>query len=231
MKKLTGYLTILLIMAGSLMLCSCHDQSDHYSVGDFMVSFGVVEQIPESQGNYIIQLDNGDKFIPVANSPFQNELKNNQRVLVNFAPFDDKVNPDKSKTLYGKINLVKEILYKNIQTLTVANNDSLGHDPIIVRDIWVTGDSILSVHFNYYTHGSLHLVNLANNSEGNGKDKPFIFEFRHNAMRDEESYLVAGDISFKLNPFKIKGENKMLFYLRYTDYDGRRIDLPQQINY
>ena len=216
----------------SLLITSCSKDDDHYSIGDFMVSFGVIQKNIESADNsYLILLDNGDKFAMSVSPLLPFELKNDQRVFVNFAPFDDKINADKSKTYYGKINYIQNILYKNIYKLSQINNDSIGHDPIIIRDSWITGDSILTVDFKYYTEGSVHYINLADNAEGNGKDKPYIFELRHNARGDNQSYRTSGYASFKLNPIKITGQNKVDFYIRYTDYDGKRIDIPHSLNY
>lgn len=223
---------LFLIVTITILITSCSKDDDHYSIGDFMVSFGVIQKNIESADNsYLILLDNGDKLSMVVSPLLPIEIKNDQRVFVNFAPFDDKVNADKSKTYYGKINYIQNILYKNIQKLSQINNDSIGHDPIIIRDSWVAGDSILTIDFKYYTEGSVHYINLVDNAEGNGKDKPYVFEFRHNARGDIQSYRTSGYVSFKLNPIKITGQHKVDFYIRYTDYDGKRIDIPHSLNY
>jgi hypothetical protein len=225
-------LFLVLILTLSLVFTSCQKSESNYSVGDFIVTFGVVESRgKDGINNFQIQLDNGDKFIAFDQSLHLDEVKPNQRILINFAPYQDVVNTDLSKTIYGKINYVQNIPYKNILPLSSAINDSLGHDPIIVRDTWVTGDSILTIDFKYYTQGSLHYVNLADISEGNGIDKPFIFELRHNARGDQKSYAASGYISFKLNSYKIAGQHNTLFKIRFTDYVGKMNELPHIINY
>jgi len=225
-------LFLVLILTLSLVFTSCQKSESNYSVGDFIVTFGVVESTgKDGINNFQIQLDNGDKFIAFDQSLHLDEVKPNQRILINFAPYQDVVNTDLSKTIYGKINYVQNILYKNILPLSSAINDSIGHDPIIVRDTWVTGDSILTVDFKYYTQGSLHYINLTDISEGNGKDKPFVFELRHNARGDQKSYAASGYVSFKLNPYKIAGQHSTLFKIRYTDYEGKTNELPHLINY
>ena len=92
--------------------------------------------------------------------------------LLILLPIDDKVNSQTNqRPITAKINYIQNILYKNIYKLSQINNDSIGHDPIIIRDSWVTGDSILTIDFKYYTEGSVHYINLVDNAEGNGKDK------------------------------------------------------------
>ncbi|MCK9413200.1 MAG: hypothetical protein M0Q53_12935 [Prolixibacteraceae bacterium] len=220
------------ILTGSLLFTSCQKSGNNYSIGDFVVTFGIVESISKDGINSLrVKLDNGDKFIALEHSPHLDELKPDQRILINFAPYQDVVNSDLSKTIYGKINFVQNILYKGILPLSAAINDSIGHDPIIVRDSWVTGDSILTIDFKFYTQGSLHYINLADNSQGNGKDKPFIFELRHNARGDQMSYAASGYISFKLNSYKIAGLHNTPFKIRYTDYEGKLNEIPHMINY
>ena len=222
---------LFLVGLGSLLVTSCQKEGDNYSVGDFIVTFGVVKKSLNSWENHVLYLDNGDKFIPVTSSLQLDSLQINQRVLVNFAPYKEEVNSDKSKTIYGKINVVKNILYKNILQLSQSNSDSIGQDPIIVRDSWVTSDSILTVDFKYFMKGAIHYINLAYSPDGRGKENPYILELRHNASGDHQIYGTSGYVSFNLGALKIAGRHKTDFYLRYTDYDGKLIDIPHSISY
>ncbi len=225
-------LFLVLVLTLSLLFSSCQKSESNYAIGDFIVTFGVVESISkDGVNNFQVLLDNGDKFVALDQSLHPDELIPNHRILINFAPYQDIANTDSSKTIYGKINYVQNIPYKNILPLSPVVSDSIGHDPIIVRDSWVTGDSILTVDFKYYTQGSLHYINLTDISEGNGKDRPYVFELRHNARGDQKSYAASGYVSFKLNSYKISGQHSTLFKIRYTDYDGKTNELPHLINY
>jgi hypothetical protein len=232
-RNIYKQLQLLVVTATAVLLFSaCNKEDDHYSIGDFIVSFGVVEKTPDSaEGNYLIRLDDGNRFSTIAPPVNSGEIKAGQRVFVNFAPYEDKINPDNSKTIYGKINLIQSILFKDVLLLSKVNNDSIGNDPILVKDTWVTGDSILTVGFNFFTEGSVHYINLADNGEGNGIQKPFVFEFRHHARGDQQIYKSSGYVSFNLNKYRLAGQHKVDFYLRYTNYEGRRIDLPHSISY
>ncbi len=223
---------LFVIAIAVLLLTACDKEDDNYSIGDFIVSFGVVEKAPDtSEGNYLIRLDDGNRFSTIATPVNSGEIKAGQRVFVNFAPYEDQINPDNSKTIFGKINLIQSILFKEVIQVNSAINDSIGNDPIQVKDTWVTGDSILTVGFNFFTEGSVHYINLVDNGEGNGIQKPFVFEFRHHARGDQQIYKASGYVSFNLNKYRLAGQHKVDFYLRYTDYAGRRIDLPHSISY
>lgn len=227
-----SFTSILFFLTGALLFTSCDKQEGKYSIGDFIVSFGIVEKSPDSEeGSYQIRLDNGDRFVTVTPSASVADIHVGQRVFVNFAPFEDKVNPDNSKIIYGNINLIHNILYKDVLQLSEVNNDSIGDDPINLKDSWITGDSILTVGFNFYTAGSIHAINLADNAEGDGITKPFVFEFRHNANGDRLLYKASGYVSFKLNRYRIAGGHKVAFVVRYTDYEGKRVDIPHSIDY
>ena len=230
-KKLPAFYMVLLF-AGSLLISSCQNDEDYYSVGDFLVSFGVVEKGNNNGGeSVVVRLDNGDKTVSIVPLPSWTELKAGQRVLINFAPFDDKMNTDSTMVYYGKYNEVQNILYKDILKLSKINNDSIGNDPVAIKKSWLTGDSILNIKFAYYTQGSRHFINMIDNGEGNGKQRPYVFEFRHNDRGEVEGYPSSGYVSFKLNPIKIPGQNKVDFKVRYLDYNGKTTDIPFTITY
>lgn len=209
---------------------SCQNEQERYSTGDFIVTFGMVEKSRQpGDSGYEIHLDNGDKFVSMASAFPADELQTARRVLINFAPYTDKISADSSKIIYGKINCIQNIAYKEILPLSKTNSDSIGHDPVTVRDSWLTGDSILTVDFTYLTEGSLHDFNLARTNEGNGNDKPYVLELRHNAGLDRPIYRISGYVSFNLNPLKSAGSKKVSFNLRYTDYKGNRKEIPYSI--
>lgn len=227
-----SFISIISLLSGLLLFTSCEKQEDKYSIGDFIVSFGIVEKSPETiEESYTIRLDNGDRFVNISPSQSDKVFKFGQRVFVNFAPYEDKISSGNSKTIYGKINLIQSVLYKDILKMSQINKDSIGKDPVIVRESWITGDSILNIGFNYYTEGSIHTINLVDIAQGNGREKPFIFEFQHNAKQNRPQYRASGYVSFKLNGYKIPGQQKVDFAIRYTDYEGKMVDVPHTIAY
>ena len=224
-------LLIMLMAIVALIMTSCDKEESPYAIGDFIVSFGIVEKSLDANSQLVIRLDNGDKFMPVTASPYLENLAVNQRVLVNFAPMDDLINPDKSKTILGKVNLIQNLPFKEVLQLTNANKDSLGTDPVNIRDSWITDESILTIDFTYFSKGAVHLINLAQNSMESSAPQPIVLEFLHNAMGDAPLYKSSGYVSFKLDRFKIVGQHKTDFIIRYTNFDGKKVDLPHTINY
>lgn len=220
------------LIAGTLFLTSCSEDKEYYSIGDFLVSFGVVEQGNTNQeNNLVVRLDNGDKAVSLVSLPNWVEFEAGQRVLINFAPYEDKLNADSSKVYYGKFNKIQNILYKDILSASSVNNDSIGNDPVMINRTWLTGDSILNVQFTFYTQGSKHYINLVDKGEGNGIEKPYLFEFRHNDRNDIHGYPASGFVSFKLDPIKVEGKHEVGFTVRYTDYEGKTTDIPHTIKY
>jgi len=234
MKKKIGFLKLIIpaVIGLGVIFTSCLKDDDHYSIGDFIVTFGTIEKKSTAVNDYVIHLDHGDKVVPLASSVPSFEIKNNQRVLVNFNPLSDEKLTDSTVTYFAKIEGIRDILFKDIRKYTEVADDSMGHDPIIIKDAWISKTGgILTIDMKYYTEGSVHYINLIDNGEANGVDKPFILELRHNARGDRKDYPATGYVSFRLDYLKLTGKNETKFFVRYTDYDGRRIDLPFTYKY
>ena len=234
MKKKIGFLTLIIptVIVLGVIFTSCLKDDDHYSIGDFIVTFGTIEKKSTAANDYVIHLDHGDKVVPVGTSVPSFDIKNNQRVLVNFNPLSDEKLTDSTVTYFAKIEGLRDILFKDIKKYTDVADDSMGHDPIIIKDAWISKTGgILTIDMKYYTQGSAHYINLIDNGEANGVDKPFVLELRHNARGDRKDYPATGYVSFRLDYMKLAGKNETKFFVRYTDYDDRRIDIPFTFKY
>jgi hypothetical protein len=234
MKKEIGIFKLVIpaIIGLGMIFSSCSRDEDCYSLGDFIVTFGTVEKQSTGNNDFIINLDSGDKVIPFATLVPWFDMKNNQRVLVSFDPQSKQKLSDSTVTYLAKINSIRDILFKDIKKYTQVADDSMGHDPVIIRDSWVSKTGgILTIDLKYYTQGSVHYINLIDNGEANGIDKPFVLELRHNSRGDLRDYPATGYVSFKLDYLKLAGKKETKFYIRYTDYEGRRIDLPKTYKY
>jgi len=234
MNTKIGFLNLIIPAAVGLgmIFSSCFKDDDLYSVGDFIVTFGTIEKKSTGNNDFTINLDSGDKVVTYATSVPWFEMKNNQRVLVSFNPLSKSRLTDSTVTYAANINSIRDILFKVIKKYTEVADDSMGHDPIIIRDSWISKTGgILTIDLKYYTQGSVHYINLIDNAEANGIDKPFVLELRHNSRGDRKDYPATGYASFKLDYLKLAGKTETKFYIRYTDYDGRRIDLPKTYKY
>jgi hypothetical protein len=234
MKVITRFLKFIIpaCVALGVMVTSCRHDDNYYAVGDFLVSFGTIEKKGAATNDYVIYLDNGNQVIPLSTSVPWFQIKDNQRVMVDFNPLDDQRLTDSTVAYRAVIRGLKDILFKGIKKYTEVADDSMGHDPIIVRDAWISKTGgILTVKLDYYTQGSTHYINLIDNGESDGVAEPFILELRHNARGDLQKYPATAYVSFKLDYLKLTGKTETKFYVRYTDYDGRRIDLPNTFRY
>jgi len=232
MKKKIGFYTLLVtaVIALGTIFTSC--LQDNYCCDESMVSFGVIEKNGTGTNDYVIHLDSGDDVVPQESSVPSFETKDNQRVLVNFTPLSDEDLTDSTLTYMARINALRNILFKGIKKYTEVADDSMGHDPIIIRDAWISKTGgILNVDLKYYTQGSIHYINLIDNGEANGINNPFVLELRHNARGDSKDYPAVGIVSFKLDYLKLAGKSETKFVIRYTDYEGRRIDIPKTYKY
>ena len=234
MKTITRfYRFILPVVAGfSLLLSSCVKDDHYYSIGDFFTSFGVIEKRSTTPNDYIIHLDDGNDVVPAGTSAPWIQISNNQRVWVYFNPLGDTKLTDSTVTYVGNIVDLKNILFKDIRKYTEVSDDSMDHDPIIVKEVWISkATGVLTFDLRYFTQGSVHYINLIDNGQANGIDNPFILELRHNARGDQKSYPASAYVSFKLEYLKLPGKNETKFYIRYSDYDGKRIDIPETYRY
>lgn len=233
-KKIEFFKMIIPAVIGlGMIFSSCFKEYDDCcSTGDYIVSFGIVEQKSTTDNDYVIHLDEGDIVVPLASSSPWIDVKNNQRVLVNFEPMRDEKLTDSTQTYYARIYSLRSILFKGIKKYTEVADDSMGHDPIVIRDAWISKTGgILNIDMRYFTQGSVHYINLIDNGEANGIIKPFVLELRHNARGDRNAHPAAAFVSFKLDYLKISGKNETKFIVRYTDYDGKNIEIPFTYKY
>ncbi|WP_346854352.1 NigD-like protein [uncultured Draconibacterium sp.] len=209
-----------LTMAVALIFTACNDD-DGYSLGKYWVGFGIYQG---GDGNTEqIVLDNEDILVPVAASypGWASDFENGDRILVNYTILDEVLNTDGSVDFYYvKVNEVDNILMKGIMDITEENADSIGNDPIIVSEYWMS-DSLLNVKLKYWGYNEIHYLNLVKQpGEITADDQPFQLELRHNANEDSESIPYTAFVSFSLNSLRIAGLDSVSFQITSTDYDG-----------
>lgn len=234
MKKKIGFYKLIFpaVIGLGMLFASCYPEENCYREGESFVSFGTIAKNGTGTTDYVIHLDEGDIVVPQETSVPSFVTKDNQRVLVNFSPLSDQDLTDSTSTYLSRINALRDILFKDIKKYTEVADDSMGHDPIIIRRLWISKTvGILNIDMKYYTQGSVHYINLIDNGEANGIDKPFVLELRHNARGDRKDYPATAYVSFRLDYLKLPGKNETKFFIRYTDYGGKRIDIPGTYRY
>jgi hypothetical protein len=228
MKQLRVIPAVLVI--GFLLTACLDDYNRHYYYNDnLVVSFGLVQK-NTTDASFVINLDNGSIVTPSNTSTSFTPL-DSERVWVRFIPVSNTKLTDSTFNFLSNIYSIKDILFKDVKKLSQVSADSVGHDPIIIRDAWISPKDILNLEMKFFTNGSVHYINLLDNGDGNGVANPYILELRHNARGDANNYLVDAFVSFKLNHLRVAGQNQVKFFIRYTDYNGNHIDIPRTYNY
>lgn len=226
-KYVIGILFAVLVIANG-----CLKDEDGYSLGDMWVGFGIIEQISSDPLEYEINMDNGDKLIPVASDYYrpwyyygtndqESRLKSGDRILINYTIIGDDTDDDGGEITqyYIKVNSVQKILQKGILDITPENSDSIGNDPVIVRDCWMT-DSLLNFEIKYWGRYEIHYINLVKQPGPlTEENQPIELELRHNDNGDVEDFPYAAYVSFNLDALKIEGIDSVTFRVTSTDYD------------
>lgn len=199
---------------------------DGYSLSNAWVGFGVLKKTSADPVEYQIVMDNNDVLVPVTNWYYHanrpsDEIGDGDRILVNYTILDDDSNDTESASeYYIKVNSMKKILMKNIVEITPQIEDSIGNDPIIVNEAWVT-DSLLTLKIKYWGYYETHFINLIKQpGEITDASQPVELELRHNENGDDQSIPYSAFVSFKLNTLEIAGIDSLQFRVTATDYDG-----------
>jgi len=222
----------LALIIGWLVILSGCDKDDGYSLGDYWITIGYIEG---NQDDFMVVTDGGDRLYPSVNGAPWYEIKNGDRLWVNYTILGDgKEGSDID--YYVKINYFEDILTKNIVTLTPENADSIGHDPIWVNNpdenIWIAND-YLNIFFKYYGAPTWpHFINVVSdiNNPATPEGTP-ILELRHNSKGDPyESPANIGFISIRLKSLQEEGKDSVKFILRAIDDNGEYA-LDQELTY
>jgi hypothetical protein len=235
---------VLVILLGLIFIVTgCLNDEDGYSLNKMWVGFGMVEQVSSDPVKYKINMDNGNELIPVASGyhmPWyyygthdpNSRLKTGDRILINYTIIGDDTDDEGNIDHYlVRVNSVKKILLKGILDITEENQDSIGNDPIIVKDVWQT-DSLLNFEIKYWGRYEVHYINLVKEpGELTGVNQPVELELRHNDNGDVEDIPYAAYVSFRLNELKIANLDSVQFRVTSTDYDGELFEYEGVYHY
>lgn len=227
------------ILVGFLFIFAGCNDDDGYSLGDMWIGFGIVEDTD----NYKIVLDDGDVLYAVAfggyeteydhgHSDNHNKIEAGDRVMVNFTILQDKLN-DAGEVIayYVKVNSTKKVLTKGILDITEENKDSIGNDPIIVKECWMA-NNLLNFQLKYYGRYETHFINLVKQpGDLTAEGQPFELELRHNDNDDMQDIPYTALVSFKLDSLQVAGLDSVRFRVTSTDYDGELFEFEGVYKY
>ena len=224
MKKFLLWSSLLSLV---FLLPACEDDDDSYSLGKYWVTTGTVSTYGTKP--YVITTDNGDVLYPSSSSIPWFNVYDGMRVWVNYTILGD-TNGREDIDYWVKINDISEILTKGIFMLTPEKEDSIGHDPVEIRDYWFTGD-YLTIIFRYGGGGTIHFINLVQDVDNpENEDGLPVLELRHNRRDDRKNYLMQGTVSFNLAALKKEGSNAVSFILKAKNFSDRD-DFEKELTY
>ena len=232
------------ILLGVLFITNgCLEDEDGYSLNRMWVGFGMIEEINSDPIEYRITMDNGDVLLPVAseyNRPWYycdtndeySRLKTGDRILINYTIIgDDADNENEAEKYYIRVNSVVKVLLKDIMDITPEIQDSIGNDPLIVKEVWIS-DSLLNFEIKYWGRYEMHYINLVKEPGTlTEDDQPVELELRHNDNGDARDFPFAAYVSFRLNELKIGGLDSVQFRVTCTDYDDESFEFDGEYNY
>ncbi len=228
------------IAVGFLFLLSGCLEDEGYSLNNVWIGFGIVE----NSDSYKIIMDDGEILIPLAFAGYgpyydysysgkpNQKIEKGDRLLVNFTILDEKVNESgKVVAYYVKINSTRKILTKGILEITEANKDSIGSDPIMVKDCWMA-NGLLNFKLKYYGRNQVHFINLVKEPGKLTTDnQPFNLELRHNNNNDSEVVLYTAHVSFRLDSLQVAGTDSVKFKVTSKDYEGKLFEFEGTYKY
>lgn len=210
----------LLITIATFALNSCDFDDDGYSLSNMWVGFGLTDNVNDESNTFVLKMDDGSVLYPVANQVPWFDIEPDQRLLVNFTILGDKKVTDTEEEYYVRINSLKKVLYKNIFEITPEKEDSIGNDPIHVKDAWLNGN-MLTFELQYYGNSQIHYINLVKQpGELTAADEPIELELRHNNRNDEPYVQMTAFVTFKLDNIKIAGQNSVDFKVTGIDFNN-----------
>jgi hypothetical protein len=227
----------------SVLAAGCLKDDDGYSLDQMWVAFGMLEETSSDPLEYKIILDDGNILIPVASGYYrpwyyygtddpESRLKTGDRILINYTIIGDDADENGEVTeYYIRVNSVQKILKKGIIDITAENQDSIGNDPVIVRDCWLT-DSLLNFEIKYWGRYEIHYINLVKEPGTLTElDQPVELELRHNDNGDIEDIPYAAYVSFNLEKLQIEGLDSVAFRVTCKDYNGDLFEYENVYNY
>jgi len=211
-----------------LLFVSCNDD-DGYSLGKFWVGLATVEN-PGQNSNFYLRLDNNDLLWIAATNNYSYRPKTGQRILADYTILNDQ--PETSGYDHDvKLNDAYNILTKDIYTVNQSTQDSIGYDPIGIRDMWI-GSDFLNIRFFYRGYNQRHMISLVSDTAKIYDDNKIHLEIRHNAHNDATNYTFTSMASFNLTSLQATPRLQVLdLVVHYTDYEGKEYQQELSYNY
>ena len=200
MKSRSNYLLLCMLLP---LLMACDNNFDGYHNGytdnNYRINIATVQN-PTLSSNFNFLLDNNQLYQVTGTNVPSFIPKDGQRIIANYSILSvTKV--DSTYTRKVQLNNASLVLTKGIFKITPATQDSIGHDSITIRDMWI-GNDFLNIEFAYLGNNKTHYINLVSDASKIYTDGKVHLEFRHNGNGDAPTYYLKGIVSFDLKSLK-----------------------------
>ncbi len=173
---------------------------------------------PSQSTRFFLNLDDSTKLWVADSYVNYYRPKNDQRVIANYSIISKK-NDTVAHDYDVVLNDVYEILTKPVFNITPETQDSIGNDPIQIRDMWVANDH-LTVEFSYPGYSKVHYINLVFDASKTYTDNKVHLEFRHNDNNDYPSFYMTGIASFNLKSVQNPGASSVELVIHTKEYNS-----------
>jgi len=206
---------IFLCLAGILTSCS----DDGYSLGDMWVGIATVDNLDDE--NFTLTIgDSTTLWIGASSVPHYHPKE--KRALINFTILGDNY---AGYDHIVKLNSIREVLTKNVETIDRDSLEKVTNDPIKLKSIWISG-GYLNIRYSYpYGGDSQHEVNLFKVEEL-GVVLPgdtIKLEFCHNTKDDTNRWWIETYVSFDLKSLQRAGKDIVELEVMMNTTDGEKI--------
>jgi len=209
MKKYSFFYFLILV---SLVFigCSTDENTEYYSV------LGTVAKSNDS----VIVVSDDDERLLVNNSGSLSSINDNERIILYFTLIEEPL-PSGVDYIIDVYNFTK-VLFKPVIELTDQIADSIGNDPMTVRDIWLAKD-YLNLNFEFYGNDEVHYINLTRNP-GEIPTDTINLEVRHNDNDDPYNYLRNGFVTFDLESLRNEVKDSVVLHIKAKGYNSTYYD-------
>ncbi len=211
-----------------LLLVSCSDDDDHYSLDKYWVDIATVEN-PDEGSYFFFKLDDNTEMWTAATDLKYYRPKDGQRIIANYTILNDK-NVSGGYDHDVKLNDVYEVLTKGIFNITPGTQDSIGNDYIYIEDIWI-GSDFLNVEFVYPGGNKTHYINLVADNSKSYTDGKIHLEFRHNSNGDYPRLNRWGIVSFNLKSLQKVDKSDVHLVIHTKEFNSAGIDKKYNLTY
>lgn len=215
---------LLFLLIAIPLLVACNDDVEEKTY----VGIGTVDN-PDNSITFYLNQDDSLRLKVVENYYNSYRPKTGQRLIVRYG-LVDKMEAGQPYDYSVRLASVYEILTKGVFEITDATQDSIGNDPVNIRDMWIANDH-LNVEFSYYGHNQKHFINLVHDASKTYADGKLHLEFRHNNKNDYPSYYTNGIVSFRLSDIQILGQGSMDIVVHVKEFGSDGVDKTFSFKY